>query len=104
MHYRSALMWNQVQHVAELLDQHDLFAWDCLAIGSDFDGIIDPLNAFWTEEEMPFLADFLERHAFNYMQDRGCIRLKSYNQLAPHEIITRIFGDNALRFMKKWFV
>ena len=104
MHYRSGLLWNQVQHVAELLNSHDMFAWDCLAIGSDFDGIIDPLNAFWTEEEMPFLADYLERHAYNYLQDRGKQVLRSYNQLAAHEIITRIFGDNAMRFMKKWFV
>ncbi|MBD0378263.1 MAG: membrane dipeptidase, partial [Flavisolibacter sp.] len=32
-HYRAALLWNQVQHIAELLDRHDLFAWDCMALG-----------------------------------------------------------------------
>jgi len=102
MHYRAALLWNQVQHIAELLDKNDLFSWDCMAIGSDFDGLIDPLNAFWTEEEMPFLADFLERHAYNYMEDRGKL-LKTFNQITPHEIVTRIFSDNALRFMKQHF-
>lgn len=58
MHYRSELLWNQVQHILEVLDHEGLFAWDCMVIGSDFDGIIDPLNAFWTSEELPFLADF----------------------------------------------
>jgi microsomal dipeptidase-like Zn-dependent dipeptidase len=104
MHYRSALLWNQVQHVAELLSSHGLFAWDCLAIGSDYDGIIDPLNAFWTEEQIPYLADYLERHAYDYMQARGPKVLTPNNQLSAHEIVTRIFGDNANRFMQKWFV
>lgn len=104
MHYRSALLWNQVQHIAELLNAHGLFAWNNIAIGSDFDGIIDPLNAFWTEEEIPFLADYLERHAYNYMQGRGSTVLQTYNQISPHEIITRIFSDNALRFIKTYFI
>jgi hypothetical protein len=104
MHYRSGLLWNQVQHVAELLDAKGLPAWDNMAIGSDFDGIIDPLNAFWTAEEMPFLADHLERHAFNFMQGTGKQELRTINQISPHEIITRIFSDNATRFMKTWFV
>jgi microsomal dipeptidase-like Zn-dependent dipeptidase len=103
MHYRSALLWNQVQHIAELLDKNDLFSWDNISIGSDFDGLIDPLNAFWTAEEMPFLSDFLERHAFNYMEGRGKQILKPYNQISASEIVSRIFADNALRFMKQYF-
>jgi microsomal dipeptidase-like Zn-dependent dipeptidase len=104
MHYRSALLWNQVQHIAELLNTHNLFAWNNIAIGSDFDGIIDPLNSCWTAEEIPFLADYLERHAYNYMQGRGKTVLQTYNQISPHEIITRIFSDNALRFIKTYFI
>ena len=103
MHYRSELMWNQVQHIAELLDRDGMFAWANMAIGSDFDGIIDPLNSFWTTEEMPYLADYLERHAHNYMEGRGKTVLKPFNQLQPHEIIARIFRDNALEFFRKWF-
>lgn len=103
MHYRSALLWNQVQHIAELLDKNDLFSWDNMAIGSDFDGLIDPLNAFWTAEEIPFLSDFLERHAYNYMETRGKQVLKPFNQVSANEIVSRIFSDNALRFMKQYF-
>lgn len=103
MHYRSALLWNQVQHIAELLDKHDLFSWDCITIGSDFDGLIDPLNAFWTAEEIPFLSDFLERHAYNYMETRGKQVLKPFNRISANEIVNRIFADNALRFMKQYF-
>jgi len=98
MHYRSELLWNQVQHILEILDNEGLFAWDCLAIGSDYDGIIDPLNAFWTSEELPYLADFLERHAFNYMKTAS-FKVKE-NNIAADEIIDRIMSLNGLNFLK----
>ncbi|MCF6348924.1 MAG: dipeptidase [Flavobacteriaceae bacterium] len=98
MHYRSELLWNQVQHILEILDNEGLFAWDCLAIGSDFDGIIDPLNAFWTSEELPYLADFLERHTYNYMKTAS-FKVKE-NKLDADEIIDRIMSLNGLNFLK----
>ncbi len=102
MHYRSELLWNQVRHIAETLDRAGLFAWDCMAIGSDFDGIIDSLNGFWTAEQLPFLADFLERHAHNYMQQPNLTQAK--NHLAPDEIIGRLFSGNGHRFLAQHFV
>jgi len=102
-HYRSELLWNQVQHIAELLDRNDLFAWDCMAIGSDFDGVINPLNGFLTEETMPHLQEYLERHANNYMESRGKLVLRSYNQVSPSEIVNRIFSMNGWQFIKNWF-
>ncbi|NNE02560.1 MAG: peptidase M19, partial [Eudoraea sp.] len=102
MHYRSELLWNQLQHIAELLDANDLFAWDCMAIGSDFDGIIDSLNGFWTSEELPYLADFLERHAHNYMQTATLKH--SFNRIEADEIVQRVLSLNGKEFLKKHFV
>lgn len=102
MHYRSELLWNQIQHIAELLDANNLFAWDCMAIGSDFDGIIDSLNGFWTAEELPFLADFLERHAYNYLQT-ATIK-NAYNRLEADEIVRRVLSLNGKEFLKNHFV
>lgn len=101
MHYRSELLWNQIQHILEVLDNNKLFAWDCMAIGSDFDGIIDPLNGFWTTEEMPYLADFLERHAYNYMKSAKLSVKK--NQIDADEIIHRLMSLNALNFLNSYF-
>ena len=103
-HYRSELLWNQVQHIAELLDRHNLFAWDCMAIGSDFDGIVNPLNGFPTEETMPHLQEYLERHVNNYMNEKGKTALKSFNQISASEIVNRIFTTNGWEFFKRWFV
>jgi hypothetical protein len=101
MHYRSELLWRQVQHIAETLDQAGLFAWDCMAIGSDFDGIIDSLNGFWTAEELPFLSDFLERHAYNYLKTARW-RLPE-NRIDADQVVERIFSGNGHRFLKAHF-
>jgi hypothetical protein len=100
MHYRSELLWRQVQHIAEVLDREGLFAWDCMAIGSDFDGIIDSLNGFWTAEELPFLADFLERHAFNYLKTASWNVPE--NKITADEVIHRIFSSNGHSFLRKY--
>ena len=102
MHYRSELLWNQIQHIAEVLDTEGIFAWDMMAIGSDFDGIIDPLNSFWTSEELPYLADFLERHAFNYMKTSKF--KKSENKIDADDIVNRIMSSNGLDFLKRNFI
>ncbi|WP_297692011.1 membrane dipeptidase [uncultured Eudoraea sp.] len=101
MHYRSELLWNQIQHIAEVLDAEGLFAWDCMAIGSDFDGIIDSLNGFWTAEELPFLADFLERHAYNYMLSHNLGNIQ--NVIKADEIIARLMSVNGRNFLKEYF-
>lgn len=101
MHYRSELLWNQIQHILEVLDNEGLFAWDCIALGTDFDGIIDPLNGFWTSEELPFLADFLERHTYNYMSNNT---LKvAENNIEADEIIARVMSKNGMNFLKANF-
>lgn len=101
MHYRSELLWRQVQHIAETLDRAGLFAWGCMAIGSDFDGIIDSLNGFWTAEELPFLSDFLERHAYNYLK-KAHWQLPE-NSIRADEVVERIFSGNGHRFLKAHF-
>lgn len=96
------LLWNQVQHVLELLDRHNLFAWDCLAIGSDFDGIINPLDGYLTAEFFGALQQNLEKYAADYMKHKGTT-LNAHNRLAADKIAKRIFYDNAFAFLKKWF-
>ncbi|MCW5515244.1 dipeptidase [Muriicola sp. Z0-33] len=101
MHYRSELLWNQIQHIIEILDDENLFAWDCMALGTDFDGIIDPLNGFWTAEELPYLADFLERHVYNYMKNHNLS--KPENIIPADEIVSRIMSSNGKAFLKNNF-
>ena len=102
-HYRAALLWNQIQHIVELLDKNNLFAWDCIAIGSDFDGMIDPLNGYLTHETIVHLEEYTERHAYNYMANRALSTIKPFNRIPSDEIVQRIFHSNAMAFMRKHF-
>ncbi|MBI1342086.1 MAG: peptidase M19 [Terrimonas sp.] len=103
MHYRSALLWKQVQYIAELLDDHGLYAWGNMAIGSDYDGLVDPLNAFWTAEEFDDLAAFFERHAYNYFKDQPGRIKHAINKLSADQVVQQIFRENAWQFLKRWF-
>lgn len=102
MHYRSQLIWNQVQYVAELLDDNGMFAWGTLAMGSDFDGIVDPVNTFWTFEEYIDIKSYLERHAHNYVSTQASRLKNSFNRISADTIVQRLFQENAWSFFEKW--
>lgn len=103
MHYRSELVWKQIQYIAELLDDHDLYAWGNIAIGSDYDGLVDPLNSFWTAEQFEDLASYLERHAYRYLEERPNRLKNSFNKVKADFVIQSVFRDNAWNFFRKWF-
>jgi microsomal dipeptidase-like Zn-dependent dipeptidase len=103
--HRSKLFWNQVRHIAEVLDSAGHFGWGLQSIGTDFDGVVDPLNGYWTSEEMPYLDDYLLKHAYNYMQSDGKNLTQSRNRtIDPEEIVNRVMTDNAFEFFRKFFV
>jgi len=101
--HQSKLIWNQIQHIAEVLNRHNLFAWDIQCIGSDYDGMINPLNGFWTAEEMPLFDSYLEKHAYNFIASAASDNLKSYNKMTASEIVERFMHANAYHFLKKNF-
>jgi len=103
MHYRSELVWKQVQYMAELLDNNGLYAWGNMTIGSDYDGLVDPLNSFWTAEQFDDLASYLERHAHNYFKECPERLKHSFNKVSADLVIQNIFRDNAWKFLRRWF-
>jgi len=100
---KSKLIWNQIQHIAEVLDHNNLPAWETACIGTDNDGMVNPLNGFWTAEEMPMLDSYLEKHAFNFMSSADSRNLKPVNRLTADEIVERFMRGNAWEFLKKNF-
>lgn len=102
-HSNSKLLWNNIQHIVQLLDAHNLFAWDCIAIGSDNDGIIDPINLFWTSEYMDDLIQYIERHAFNFLNDTDIRFNVAANKISAAEVVQRIFYGNAKEFIRKYY-
>ena len=103
MFYKSRLVWNQIQHIAEVLNRHDQFAWGIQCIGSDYDGIVNPLNGFWTAEDMPLFDSYLEKHAYNFISSSMSNDLKDYNRMKASEIVERFMYGNAWHFLEKHF-
>mgnify|MGYP000181521894 CR=1 FL=1 len=103
MHYRSELLWNQIQYIGELLDKNGLYAWGNIAIGSDYDGIVDPINSFWTAEQYPDLKSFVERYAYTYFKEKSHRLKNSFNKIEADELVQNIFQNNAWRFFQQWF-
>ncbi len=101
--YQSRLVWNQIQHIAEVLNRHDQFAWGIQCIGSDNDGMVNPLNGFWTSEDMPLFDSYLEKHAYNFLTSSQSENLKEYNKLKASEIVERFMIGNANYFLQKNF-
>ncbi|MBN2613036.1 MAG: membrane dipeptidase [Bacteroidales bacterium] len=103
--YRSELLWNQVRHIAETLDKKGKNAWNIAAIGSDFDGIVNPVNGFWTAEEFPLLKEYLLLHARDYMNSDGKnLHLEINKNISAEEIIENLFVGNAMRFLGQYFI
>lgn len=75
--------------------------WNCLCIGTDFDGIIDPINDFGANFEFPEFK----------VELNNALRLMPQNQLdyfkivlpqpgETHEIIEKFCYNNAINFLK----
>lgn len=65
---RTHLIWLQIMHIIELLDDNGIeHAWDHVSIGSDFDGLIDPLYGIYTYEDFPHMREELLKHAEEYL-------------------------------------
>ena len=69
-------------------------AWDVLCLGTDFDGMINPVDSFITSGEFNDLKQCL----IKYMPE-----MEAYQQLSLgkpiHELVEKIMIDNAMRFI-----
>jgi microsomal dipeptidase-like Zn-dependent dipeptidase len=92
----SKLIWNHIERIAEILNENNLPAWNLTALGSDFDGLINPINGFWTLEYLTELETFLNMHAFNYLKTAN---LNAENKISSEKIISNFMYKNANNFL-----
>lgn len=101
--HKSKLIWNQIQHIAEVLNRNNKYAWGIQSIGSDYDGMVNSLNGFWSAEDMPLFDSYLEKHAYNFIASNQSDNLKNYNKIKASDIVERFMHSNAYEFLKKNF-
>ena len=99
------IIWRQIQHVAEVLDKAQLFAWSTACIGSDFDGTINPLNGFWTAAELPLLREALlvEARFFINSDRHNDMELAKNKSISAEDIIENYIYNNTVTFLKKFY-
>ena len=100
------LVWNQVRHIAEVLDSEQRFSWGIQTLGTDFDGIIDPINGYWTSASFDDLDDYLLKHAYNYLKEvnQKCPLANDFNRnINPEEVVDRIMTTNGVDFLAKFY-
>lgn len=97
---KSLLIWRQIEHSALLINSANLFCWGTVAIGSDFDGIINPMKGLWTSENMKDVRQHLIFHANNFLRDHSPVLLP-INIISSEEIIDRILFINAEKFLEQ---
>ena len=101
---RAGLVWNHIKHIAELLDRNGLNAWKTTAIGTDFDGIVDPPYGYWTSEYLSVMYDNLSEYARIYMQPgNNELRRPVNKSYSPDQILNRIFSKNAKKFLSRYY-
>lgn len=96
------IIWNQLQHIAEVCDKAGYFAWGSTSVGSDFDGSIHPFPGILTATglqplamELVFLANhFLVKKALSVPENRN---------ITAEEIVERFMYTNIEVFLKKYF-
>jgi len=97
----SGLIWLQAEHIARVLDKAGLQAWNIQCIGSDYDGIINPIKHFITAESFPELGEHMLLHAKTFLSKKNLIN--DFNKLDAEEIVDKICFSNAYNFLKKTY-
>ncbi|NVK49415.1 MAG: membrane dipeptidase [Cyclobacteriaceae bacterium] len=98
----AGLIWNQMQHFAEVCDRNGLFAWGNTCLGTDFDGSIYPFPGILTAEDLEPLSKELEKLADNFLK-KGRLSVRENYAIQGKEIVERFFFTNTIQFLLKNF-
>jgi len=83
LHFQAGLVWKQIRYIAEVLDKDGKFGWGTAAIGSDYDGLVDPPNGYWTSEDFGILEENLMHHATVYFKKHANKKLNHGCNIHP---------------------
>lgn len=95
-------LWKNIQHTAQVLDNEGRPGWDIQAIGSDFDGIINPLNGYRTAERLEMLETYLLTEAKGFLNSSdNTLRLPENRNMDAELAVSKVLFQNALDFYRR---
>lgn len=77
--------------------------WNCLCIGTDFDGLVDPVNFYPSSGRFGSLRENLVNILTNLEQPRKHALFIDGNPFSPAEVVDMFCFTNALQFAQKHF-
>ncbi|OQY28750.1 MAG: hypothetical protein B6244_06205 [Candidatus Cloacimonetes bacterium 4572_55] len=90
---------NNILYIAEVASKADFSeCWNCITIGTDYDGNINPINDFRTAEKFTGLEKSLKSE----LESRNEYH-RLLNDNSSEEVVDRIMYRNAMEFLKKNF-
>jgi hypothetical protein len=78
-------------------------SWEHISIGSDFDGIMDPIDICPTTADIPGFYEFLVHNLEFYAEYLQKEKTKLFVGKSPEELLNMVFYQNGERFIKKYF-
>lgn len=95
--------WQNLIRIAEIAYQNGYQddPWKCICLGSDYDGIINPLNTYRDAETIPTLYNYLIEYLDEYWKDRNPIIPKNHGGWNSYNVIYRIMYKNAYEFVER---
>jgi len=111
LHHHAGLVWKQIRYIAEVLDKKGKCGWGTATIGSDYDGLVDPPNGYWTSDDFGILEENLVQHATNFFEDHLDELTLEENKLqslgTPQDkarhVIDLFMRGNAQRFLEEFY-
>ncbi len=85
-----------VQHIIHLVKLLGDGAWDMITLGSDFDGLINPLDAFAYSDDFPSLRAILIEKLKLRAEVDEVLANKDFS-----ELVDKMFYKNSLKFLQK---
>jgi len=96
-------VWRQIHYIAVLLDINLLPAWDVQCLGSDNDGIVNPIDGIWTSEDFGLLRKYLLPHAQEYVANPDYHMDLPENLISAEMIVEKFMATNMITFLRRNF-
>lgn len=98
------IVWENMLHIAETCYQSGFREnpWQYVCIGSDYDGIINPVNEFRTIDTLADLLSTLQEYLTSYWSDKNAV-IPEGTGGDVSDIIYQIGYGNLVKFIKLYF-
>jgi hypothetical protein len=84
-----------IQADSRYSDEEKLRVWDCIALGTDYDGLIDPLTRYPTVMSLPRFADDLREVLHRYRHTRFI------ENIGVEKLVDKICFENLYAFSRR---